>query len=106
RRQLADREPGRRGADPQRRPAAQSYCKRVNVVFTGGGTGGHLYPAIAIADALRDRANILFIGSADRLEATIVPNAGYALATVESAPLSRRFSLQLFRTIWSNARGV
>ncbi len=64
---------------------------RLNVVFTGGGTGGHLYPAIAIAQALGERANVTFIGSADRLEATIVPNAGYPLITVKSAPAKRAY---------------
>lgn len=64
---------------------------RLNVVFAGGGTGGHLYPAIAIAQALGDRANVTFIGTADRLEATIVPNAGYPLVTVMSAPAKRAY---------------
>jgi UDP-N-acetylglucosamine--N-acetylmuramyl-(pentapeptide) pyrophosphoryl-undecaprenol N-acetylglucosamine transferase len=64
---------------------------RLNVVFTGGGTGGHLYPAIAIAQALGDRANVTFIGTADRLEATIVPNAGYSLVTIKSAPAKRAY---------------
>jgi UDP-N-acetylglucosamine--N-acetylmuramyl-(pentapeptide) pyrophosphoryl-undecaprenol N-acetylglucosamine transferase len=64
---------------------------RLNVVFTGGGTGGHLYPAIAIAQALGDRANVTFIGTADRLEATIVPNAGYPLVTIKSAPAKRAY---------------
>jgi len=78
----------------------------MNVVFAGGGTGGHLYPAIAIADALRDRANVTFIGTADRLEATLVPKAGYALATVASRPLVRRLSFELPRTLWENVRGT
>jgi UDP-N-acetylglucosamine--N-acetylmuramyl-(pentapeptide) pyrophosphoryl-undecaprenol N-acetylglucosamine transferase len=65
---------------------------RLNVVFTGGGTGGHLYPAIAIAQALGERANVTFIGAADRLEATIVPNAGYPLITVKSAPAKRAYA--------------
>ena len=64
---------------------------KLNVVFTGGGTGGHLYPAIAIAQALGDRANVTFIGSADRLEAKIVPQAGYPLVTVRSAPAKRAY---------------
>lgn len=81
----------------------------MNVVFTGGGTGGHLYPAIAIADALRQEQrdlDVTFVGTADRLETTIVPNAGYALRTVSSRPLTRKPSLELLRTILANARGT
>jgi UDP-N-acetylglucosamine--N-acetylmuramyl-(pentapeptide) pyrophosphoryl-undecaprenol N-acetylglucosamine transferase len=76
----------------------------LNVVFAGGGTGGHLYPAIAIADALResDGANVTFVGVADRLEATIVPAAGYRLETVPSRPLGS----SLARVVAVNAAGV
>jgi UDP-N-acetylglucosamine--N-acetylmuramyl-(pentapeptide) pyrophosphoryl-undecaprenol N-acetylglucosamine transferase len=80
---------------------------RVTVVFAGGGTGGHLYPAIAIADALRARARrIAFIGTADRLEATIVPQAGYDLHAIDSHSLPRRPSLELLQTIASNLKGT
>lgn len=79
----------------------------MTVVFAGGGTGGHLYPAIAIADALRERrAKIEFIGTADRLEATIVPNAGYPLHAIASRSLSRALSFDFFRTIASNVKGT
>ena len=78
----------------------------MKAVFTGGGTGGHLYPAIAIADALRkDGASIEFVGTADRLESTIVPKAGYALHAVSSAAFVRGRPLQLFATIAKNAIG-
>ena len=78
----------------------------MNVVFAGGGTGGHLYPAIAIADALKNSASITFIGTADRLEAKIVPKAGYPLETVASRPLTRKPSLELLRTLFANMRGT
>lgn len=78
----------------------------MNVVFTGGGTGGHLYPAISIAQALAADDRITFVGTADRLESKIVPQAGYALRTVSSRPLTRRPSLELFRTLAANARGI
>lgn len=79
----------------------------MTVVFAGGGTGGHLYPAIAIAEALR-RANatIAFIGTADRLEATIVPKAGYDLHTIAGRPLPRVPSLAMFATIASNFKAT
>ena len=79
----------------------------MTVVFAGGGTGGHLYPAIAIADALRDRnAKIAFIGTADRLEARLVPKAGYELHSIASGALPRRPSLELFRSIGRNIQGM
>ncbi len=79
----------------------------MTVVFAGGGTGGHLYPAIAIADALRDRrAKIAFVGSAERLEASLVPKAGYPLHTIASRSLPLRFSFELARTIGTNLRGT
>jgi UDP-N-acetylglucosamine--N-acetylmuramyl-(pentapeptide) pyrophosphoryl-undecaprenol N-acetylglucosamine transferase len=79
----------------------------VTVVFAGGGTGGHLYPAIAIADALRGRsARIAFIGTSDRLEATIVPKAGYELLPIASRALPRAITPQLVRTIADNVKGT
>jgi UDP-N-acetylglucosamine--N-acetylmuramyl-(pentapeptide) pyrophosphoryl-undecaprenol N-acetylglucosamine transferase len=61
----------------------------VNVVFAAGGTGGHIYPALAIADALRERfeAKIAFVGTSDRLETRIVPAAGYPLHQVHARPM-------------------
>jgi len=78
----------------------------VKVAFAGGGTGGHIYPAIAIADALRDRADVLFIGSAEGVENTLVPAAGYELATIESSPLQRGNSLGMLRTAAANTIGI
>ncbi len=78
----------------------------MKVLFAGGGTGGHLYPAIAIADALRDRAAIRFVGTADRLEKTIVPQAGYELETIAASPLQRSFSLATLATVATNAMGI
>jgi UDP-N-acetylglucosamine--N-acetylmuramyl-(pentapeptide) pyrophosphoryl-undecaprenol N-acetylglucosamine transferase len=79
----------------------------VTVVFAGGGTGGHLYPAIAIADALRLRnARIAFVGTADRLEASIVPKAGYELHTIASRQLRRRVSLDTLATVAANIKGT
>jgi len=79
----------------------------MRVLFAGGGTGGHLYPAIAIADALRARsAAIAFVGSADRLESSIVPRAGYTLYPISARPLTRRLSFDLARTIAANVGGA
>ena len=79
----------------------------MTVVFAGGGTGGHLYPAIAIADALSARgAQIAFVGSAGRLEAGIVPKAGYRLHTIAAHPLPRRPSFSLLRAAARNVQGT
>lgn len=69
----------------------------MNIVFTCGGTGGHINPAIAIADIVKQRHpdwNILFIGAAGKMEETLVPKAGYALKCLNASGLSRKKSLQ------------
>jgi|SRR5579884_552043 len=79
---------------------------RLNVAFAAGGTGGHIYPAVALADALRPRANVRFIGTADRLETKIVPDAGYELTTIASRPLQRGVSIGAVQTAAVNAFGI
>ena len=59
--------------------------KPLHIVFAAGGTGGHVFPALAVADALRARlpgAEILFIGGRRGLENRLVPRAGYPLRTL------------------------
>lgn len=65
-------------------------------LLTGGGTGGHVYPALAIADELRlaePDAEFLYVGARDKLEARVVPNRGYPLRFVRSRPFPRSRSL-------------
>lgn len=77
------------------------------VVFAGGGTGGHLYPAIALADALRDAgARVAFVGTSDRLESTIVPRAGYPLHPIASRPIRGNGPLQFLPALGINAWGT
>jgi UDP-N-acetylglucosamine--N-acetylmuramyl-(pentapeptide) pyrophosphoryl-undecaprenol N-acetylglucosamine transferase len=66
------------------------------VLFAGGGTGGHLSPALAVAQTLRQRhpdAEVLFIGTADRIEATKVPAAGFAFRAISVHGLAGRWTL-------------
>jgi len=82
---------------------------KLTVAFTGGGTGGHIYPALAIDEALRaeyrgDAYEPRFFGNRDGLEATLVTNM--PLTFVPSAPLQRRLSLGSLRTVAANVRGV
>jgi UDP-N-acetylglucosamine--N-acetylmuramyl-(pentapeptide) pyrophosphoryl-undecaprenol N-acetylglucosamine transferase len=79
------------------------------VAFTGGGTGGHIYPALAIDDAIRaeyDPAQYepRFFGNRDGLEATLVTTM--PISFVPSAALQRKLSLRTLTTVWRNVTGV
>ncbi|MEI9920752.1 MAG: undecaprenyldiphospho-muramoylpentapeptide beta-N-acetylglucosaminyltransferase [Bacteroidota bacterium] len=67
------------------------------IIISGGGTGGHIFPAIAIANAFRERhpdAEILFVGAEGKMEMTRVPEAGYKIIGLRIAGLQRRLTLQ------------
>ncbi|MEO1485162.1 MAG: undecaprenyldiphospho-muramoylpentapeptide beta-N-acetylglucosaminyltransferase [Bacteroidota bacterium] len=66
-------------------------------ILSGGGTGGHIYPAIAIADELKRRhpsAEFLFVGAKDRMEMEKVPAAGYDIKGLWISGLQRKLSLK------------
>lgn len=66
------------------------------VIISGGGTGGHIYPAVAIANQLRavePDAEILFVGAQGRMEMTRVPEAGYKIVGLWISGLQRRLTL-------------
>lgn len=69
------------------------------VLLAGGGTGGHVYPALAVAEALAARGpwTVEFVGTEAGLEARAVPAAGWTLHRVEAAPLPRRLSVAALR---------
>lgn len=73
----------------------------MRVIVSGGGTGGHIYPALAVATQLRllYQAEILFLGSDDGLETQLVPAAGFRLATVKAGKVRRYIS-------WQTVKGV
>ncbi|MBJ2173682.1 undecaprenyldiphospho-muramoylpentapeptide beta-N-acetylglucosaminyltransferase [Aureibaculum sp. A20] len=87
----------------------------VNILISGGGTGGHIYPAIAIANELKKRnvnAKFLFVGAKDRMEMEKVPQAGYEIKGLWITGLQRKLTLKnmafpfkLISSLW-NARKI
>ena len=85
------------------------------IILSGGGTGGHIYPAIAIADELKRRhpnAEFLFVGAKDKMEMEKVPKAGYPIKGLWISGLQRKltlknvmFPLKLIHSLW-NARKI
>lgn len=71
--------------------------KPYQLIISGGGTGGHIFPAIAIADKFREKypdTNILFVGAKGKMEMTRVANAGYKIKGLWISGLQRRLTLQ------------
>ncbi|MBO4308007.1 MAG: undecaprenyldiphospho-muramoylpentapeptide beta-N-acetylglucosaminyltransferase [Bacteroidales bacterium] len=69
----------------------------MKAIISGGGTGGHIFPAIAIANAIKERhadAKILFVGAEGRMEMEKVPEAGYEIKALPIAGLQRSLSLK------------
>lgn len=70
-----------------------------NIIISGGGTGGHLFPAIAIAQAIKkrdDKVNILFVGAKGKIEEKKVPEAGYDIELLNISGFKRKLSLETF----------
>lgn len=69
----------------------------VRVIISGGGTGGHIYPAIAIANELKHRypnSEILFVGASDKMEMQKVPQAGYDIEGLWISGIQRSLSFE------------
>ena len=70
---------------------------KLKFILSGGGTGGHIYPAVAIANELKARfpeAEFLFVGAKDKMEMQKVPQAGYKINGLWIAGLQRKLTLQ------------
>lgn len=83
------------------------FHKEIRIVFCGGGTGGHVFPALALADGLKSLVGsdyllkILFIGTADRIESRLVPAAGYSFQSIDPIGFLRGVSM---RAVMNNFR--
>jgi UDP-N-acetylglucosamine--N-acetylmuramyl-(pentapeptide) pyrophosphoryl-undecaprenol N-acetylglucosamine transferase len=73
-------------------------------VIAGGGTGGHLFPGMAIAEAFveREKGNeVLFIGTERGIEAKILPGGKFPLRTIKARPIQGKSLLEKGKAIWS-----
>ena len=71
----------------------KEMCRMDSVIISGGGTGGHIFPAVAIADEIKRRypnCNIHFVGALGRMEMEKVPAAGYAITGLPISGFQRK----------------
>ena len=76
--------------------------KNVRVIISGGGTGGHIFPAVSIANAIKEKlptAEILFVGAEGRMEMEKVPAAGYSIIGLPIQGLYRSLTLKNIKVI-------
>ena len=81
----------------------------MRVLLSGGGTGGHVYPAIAIANKIKEEnpdAEILFVGTEKGIESEIVPKYGYELKTVTVQGFKRKVDLDNVKRVFKLFKGL
>lgn len=80
------------------------------VILSGGGTGGHIYPAVAVAEALRrkwgDKVELLFVGAEGKMEMEKIPALGYDIVGLPIAGLQRRLEVKNLLVPWKVLRSV
>lgn len=89
-----------------RHVAVEAPRPRPCVLFVGGGTGGHLYPALAVARAAREAVpglRAVFVGTRRGLEADVVPKEGFELVTLDVVGLPRRLNARAALAAWKAA---
>ena len=77
--------------------------KEYRISVSGGGTGGHIFPALSIADAIKRKypaAKILFVGADNRMEMQRVPDAGYEIVGLPIAGFDRKNLLKNIKVLW------
>lgn len=81
----------------------------MKVLIAGGGTGGHIYPALSIAGAIKRRdpsAEFLFVGTGHGMESELVPRAGYSLAKIHLYGFQRRISLRNIKNLFLTSKSL
>ena len=77
--------------------------KQLKIIFSGGGTGGHIFPAVAIANEIRrliPESEILFVGALGKMEMDKVPAAGYKIVGIPIAGFQRKFTFSNLKLPW------
>lgn len=81
----------------------------MRIIISAGGTGGHIYPALAIANKIKEMdktAEILYVGTSNRMEKDIVPKAGYKFVGIKIDGLHRKLSLKNIRSAFLFVNGI
>ncbi len=81
----------------------------MKVILSGGGTGGHIYPALTLADQIKKiqpDAEIIFVGTKQGLEKDIIPRYGYPLKFIEVAGFKRSLSIDTIRSAFKLIKGL
>ena len=84
--------------------------QKLRIIISGGGTGGHIFPAVSIANAIRAKhpdADILFVGALGRMEMQRVPDAGYKIVGLPICGFDRKNMFKNFAVlykIWKSQR--
>ena len=81
----------------------------MRIIVSGGGTGGHIYPAVTIANQIKEKqpdAEIIFVGTKEGLESEIVPRYGYPIEFIEVAGFQRKLSLDTIKSAFKLLAGL
>ena len=81
----------------------------MRIIVSGGGTGGHIYPAVTIANQIKEKqpdAEIIFVGTREGLESEIVPRYGYPIEFIEVAGFQRKLSLDTIKSAFKLLAGL
>ncbi len=81
----------------------------MRVLFAGGGTAGHINPAVAVANYIREQkpdSEFLFIGTKEGMESTLVPKQGFEIKFIKAHGFKRSLSLENVKTVWELLKGI